>query len=86
MKYQDIIETVSEIAENDKICKKGLILTYTLSEVKYRQMNEELFYTSNDITTPFKMADDLEIKLGGITVKIMKEEKIEDETYKGNQG
>ena len=72
MKYEDIITTVSEIVENEKIFKTGLILTYRLEERAHVQLNHTLFYKSNPITTKFEPSDELEIELGGIIVRLIK--------------
>lgn len=76
MRYEDILTTVSEIISNDKINKVGLTLLYELSEINHKQLNEQLFYSNNDIQTAFVPTDDLELEVGGIIVKLIKK-KIE---------
>jgi len=49
MKYEDLIQTVSEILNNENISKNGLVLTYLLDEDKHNKMNEHLYYMSNII-------------------------------------
>lgn len=73
MKYEDLIETISEIVQNPKIFKTGLIISYELSEKNHRQMNEELFYKANPITATFEDNDEFEVEIGGILVKFIKE-------------
>ncbi len=75
MRYENLIETVSEIVENEKIYKTGLILSYELSEKNHKQMNEELFYKSNPITATFEHTDTFEVEIGGIIVRFIKEIK-----------
>lgn len=77
MKYEDIISTVSEIIENDKIFKKGIILTYMLEEKNHIELNHVLFYKSNPITTKFEPSDEVEVELGGIIVRLIKNKKDE---------
>ncbi len=73
MNYEDLIETVSIIVENPKIHKDGLTLVYTLNDKNYKQMNEHLFYKSNPPSIKFIPSDILEVELGGILVKLVKE-------------
>ena len=72
MTYEKLIETISEIVENENILKEGLSLVYELNEKKHKQMNEHLFYKSNPITTTFKPTDEFEVELGGIVIKFIK--------------
>ena len=73
MTYQQLLETVSEILENEKLYKKGLILTYELDETNHKQMNEELFFKANPINSGFTSTDEFEVEIGGILVKFTKE-------------
>ena len=73
MKYKDLIETLSEIINNEKILKQGLTLTYVLNRENHRRMNEELFYKSNPIETPVPHSDEIEVEISGITVKFIPE-------------
>ncbi len=73
MKYEELINTISIISENDMIYKKGLTLTYSLSEKNHRQMNQHLFVKSNPVDTSFIPSDEFEVELGGIIVKFVKE-------------
>ncbi len=72
MNYEELIETVSLMVENEKIYKQGLSLIYVLNEKNHKQMNEQLFYKSNPITTKFIPSDEFEVELGGIIVKFIK--------------
>jgi len=78
MNYEELIETVSLMVENEKIYKKGLTLVYVLTEHNHKQMNEQLFYKSNPATTKFTPADEFEVEVEGIIVKFVKL-KIEEE-------
>ena len=80
MNYEQLIETVSLMVENDKIVKEGLTLVYELSEKNHRQMDEQLFYKSNLATAKFTPSEVFEAVLGGVTVKFVKpnQEPIEE--------
>jgi len=79
MTYEKLIETISEIVENENILKEGLSLVYELNEKKHKQMNEHLFFKSNSITTIFKPTDEFEVELGGIVIKFIKKKQIPNE-------
>lgn len=72
MTYEELIESVSRIVEDEKIYKNGLILTYELNDKNHLKMNEHLFYKSNPVTTQFTPSDIFEVELGGILVKFIK--------------
>lgn len=72
MNYEQLIETVSLIVENEKIHKQGLTLVYELDEKNHRQMDEQLFYKSNSTTAKFTPSEVFEAQIGGITVKFVK--------------
>ena len=72
MIYEQLIETISAIVENEKIFKNGLVLTYELDEKNYKNMNEFFFYKSNAGNTPFTLADEFEIEMGGLLIKFIK--------------
>jgi len=68
--YNDIVETVSEIVNNDKICKDGLTLNYVISGYNHKKLDETLYYKMNSKGTDYKYTDIIEIEVGGITVII----------------
>ncbi len=73
MKYDELIETISEIMNNPKIIKNGLSLTYELPENIHRQINEDLFYKSNPINTYIESTDDVfEVQIDGLIIKFIK--------------
>jgi hypothetical protein len=72
MKYEQLIETVSAIVENEKIEKVGLTLTYELEESKHNEINQSLFFKSNPYSSKFEPSDEFEVMLGGILVKFKK--------------
>lgn len=72
MTYEQLIETVSLIVENEKIQKNGLTLTYELDEKSHNDINHALFLKSNPYSTKFEPSDEFEVMLGGILVKFKK--------------
>ena len=70
--YDDIIRTVSEIVNNDKITKEGLVLQYQISEVNHEKLDETLYYRANPEGRDFEHRDVIEISLGGIDIIITK--------------
>jgi hypothetical protein len=72
MTYDELIETISLIVENEKIQKTGLTLTYELNDSKYKAFHEQLFYKSNPPDAVFIPANEFEVELGGILVKFIK--------------
>lgn len=73
MTYEELIETVSIMVENEKIYKTGLMLTYTLNEKNYKGMHEFLFYKSHDPNDEFIPSDNFEVVIGGILITFIKE-------------
>jgi hypothetical protein len=74
MNYDDIIKTVSEIVNNDEIYKEGLILQYQMSDNNHKKMDEHLFYKANPDSKDFEHNDVIELEIGGITVRFIKED------------
>jgi hypothetical protein len=72
MTYEQLIETISEILENEKINKKGLSLIYELEPKKHKTFNEILFYKTNPPTVNPVLTDEFEVEIGGILVKFIK--------------
>jgi hypothetical protein len=72
MNFDKLIETVSEILENEKIEKNGLILTYNLPPTLHYAMNLELFNKTKTINSEFQPADEFEVEIGGILINFVK--------------
>jgi hypothetical protein len=72
MTYEQLIETVSVIIADERIQKKGLMLSYTLPEHEYRKINEVLFYKNNPTANFITYDDEFEIEIAGIVVKLTK--------------
>jgi hypothetical protein len=74
MNYTELIDTISEIVNNEKIYKEGLVITYELSEQHHKKMDEHLFYKANPNGVDFVHRDIVEVEIGGITIKFLKKQ------------
>lgn len=74
MKYDELINTISEIVNNKEIFKEGLTLTYELEEENHKKMDEHLFYMANPEGTDFEHKDTVFVKFGDIKVKFIKKD------------
>jgi hypothetical protein len=72
MTYEILINTISEIVNNETINKNGLILTYILPDDVHQQFNEELFHKTQVIGVNFTPSNEYEVEIGGILVKFIK--------------
>lgn len=70
--YDDIINTVSAMIENDKINKVGLTLHYAISEFNHKKLDEDLYYRANPKGADFQHRETIEITLGGIEIIVTK--------------
>jgi hypothetical protein len=76
MNYNKLIETMSEIVNNDLIYKKGLTLVYEIDEHLHEKLDEHFHYKIKGDNVPnFKHTDDFEVEIGGIVIKFIKNEK-----------
>lgn len=73
MNYNDLINTVSAIAENETIIKDGLTLVYELESNLHYKMDEHLFFKSNPTASALEFEHNKEIiiDIGGIHVKLI---------------
>lgn len=69
--YEDIIQSVSEIVENEKITLDGLTLMYKIPERNHLKLDEELYYRYNPEGKDFKHRDIIEIEIADINVVIV---------------
>ena len=72
MNYNELIETISEIVNNDKVYKDGLSWVYQLDNDNHKKMDEHLFYKANPNNSEFIHRDIIEVEIGGILIKIIK--------------
>jgi hypothetical protein len=77
MNYDKLIETVSELLENEKIEKNGLMLTYNLNPKAHLAMNLELLHKTQGMHTEFNPVDEFEVEIGGILIKFIKKISVE---------
>lgn len=72
MNFDKLLQTVSEIVENENIEKHGLILTYELHPKAHLAMNKDLFNRTVDSGDKFEPADEFEVEIAGILIKFVK--------------
>lgn len=77
MNYNQLIETISEIVNNENICKDNLTLVYELDEQNHLKMDEHLFYKSNTLSDNFTHSEIIELEIGGIFVKFIKKNLVD---------
>lgn len=75
MRYEQLIETVSEIVNNEKINKNGLILTYEIPEELHKKTNEEIFYNVYKHTGEIVYSDVFEVEIANILIRFVKKEE-----------
>ena len=76
MTYEIIIESISEIVNNDLIYKEGLVLEYKLKEDVHLKMDEHFFYKTNPIAkkNEFEHMDEFEVEIGGVLIRFIQDE------------
>lgn len=72
MDYNKLIETISEVVNNEKILKTNLTLVYELPEILHKQMDEELFYKTNGNESQFQHKDEIELEVSNLKIKLIK--------------
>ena len=72
MNFDKLIETVSEILENEKIDKNGLVLTYQLNPQVHLAMNLELLHRTQGVDNNSEPTDEFEVEIGGILINFVK--------------
>ena len=72
MTYEQLIETFSEIIQNEKIHKDGIVLMYELDELNHQKMDEHLFYKVNDRDAEFEHREIIEVEIEGFEIHIVK--------------
>jgi hypothetical protein len=76
MRYETLIESISEIVNNELIYKEGLVLVYKLSAKKHRNLSEHVFLKINtDTNEVFEHTEEFEVEMGGIIIKFVVDEK-----------
>ena len=76
MRYDDLIQTISEIVNNDLINKNGLGLIYSLDEENHKNLSEHFFYKLNgDNNNIFEYTEEFEVEIGNMIIKFVINEK-----------
>jgi len=71
MTYETLIQSVSEIVNNDLIHKKGLELTYKLTPENHKKLSEHFFYKINESDADYEYTEEFEVEMGGIIIKFI---------------
>jgi hypothetical protein len=75
MKYEILIQTISEIVNNELIYKKGLELVYKLDAKKHKKLSEHFFYKINgESNLEFEYTEEFEVEIGDILIKFIIDE------------
>tara|TARA_R110000796_G_scaffold18980_2_gene57138 strand:- start:7355 stop:7582 length:228 start_codon:yes stop_codon:yes gene_type:complete len=72
MNYDTIVETITQIINDDLIYKKGLVLEYRLDEKTHIKLNEHFYYKSNpDKDSTYEYTDEFEIEVDGVLIRFV---------------
>jgi hypothetical protein len=72
IRYETLIETLSEIVNNENIYKEGLTLVYEIEAERHKKLDEHLYLKTNPNGKEFTPSDVVEIEIAGIGVKLVK--------------
>jgi hypothetical protein len=73
--YEKLIESISEIVNNELIYKKGLELVYTLKPKHHKKLSEHFFYKINDDkNAEYEYTDEFEVDIADIVIKFIIDE------------
>lgn len=72
MSYDELIETISQIVENEKIKKNGLSLIYELNETDHLNLNMQIQQRVQPYSNKLVQSDEFEVILGGLSIKFVK--------------
>jgi len=75
-KYNNILETATEIANNKLITKEGLTILYELPSVNHEKLDEDLFYRINkdNPNAKFEPSEIIEVVIADILFKFIKKD------------
>ncbi len=76
MNYNDLLETISEVVNNDKIYKAGLIMVYELDELNHKKIDEHLYYKSNPGANDFTHRDIVDVEVNDVVIRFVKKNKL----------
>ena len=74
MSYDDVIQTITEIVNNEKIKKDNLTMIYVLNKLEHKKLHEDIFYKINPPNAEFIDLNEFEIMLNGILLVFKKNE------------
>ena len=74
MTYQDIINTVSTLANSDVVYTQDLTLEYKLEPYKHKKMDEELYIRIHGNLNGFEHREIINMEMGGINIRFICEE------------
>lgn len=76
MRYDTLIESVSEIVNNDLIIKEGLELIYKLNPENHKKLSEHFFYKINGETNKdYEYTEEFEVEIADLIIKFIIDEK-----------
>lgn len=73
MNYTELIDTIVEVINNDKINKQGLVLTYNLIPENHKKLQEELFYRTTQGNDKIEYKNEYELEMGGLIIRFVKD-------------
>jgi len=75
MKYEILIESVSEIVNNELIYKDGLELVYNLTAENHKKLSEHFFYKINKVngesSDEYEYTEEFEVDIANILIKFV---------------
>lgn len=72
MNYDILIETLTEIINNEKIYKDGLTMVYSLEPKLHRTLSEHFYYKINgNKSADYEYTEEFEIEIADILVKFV---------------
>ena len=76
MTYEILINSVSEIFNNDLIYKDKLTLTYKLDVDNHKKLSEHFYYKMNlnNDGENYEYSEEFEVEIGGIIIKFIIDE------------
>jgi hypothetical protein len=77
MNLDKLLQTVSEIIENENIENYGLTLTYELHPKTHLAMNMEVYNKTTDSEVDFEPSDEFEVEIAGVLIKFIKKNYVE---------
>lgn len=72
MNYDTLIQTVSEIVNNELIYTKGLVLVYNLEAEAHRKLSEHFYYKmSGAKNEQYDYTEEFDVEIGNIIIKFV---------------